>query len=404
MIHVVFLLLLLAAWTDCWCTHTCLVETDLSAPTEASESGSDDSRLSPNSIQRDGFIAVDGADLKSKIDAAIKLGRSNSSSAKFWTAYSFDVRPGVSVDAEVFGKDGSRTVVDGSSVSFGTQAETRNLGVFLLHESGSDTVARVEVYNLERRREYSGYPVYWLGRANNQESLTLLNGLIESNNAMKSAEHSVMALALHDDQRVAGMLKNTVQRSTVERTRKTAVFWLGQIGGEQPFLIALVRNEQESVELRKQGAFAIGVGKDKDAMDALESLYTSVTPREVRKQIIFAASINDSKETPVTFLIKVASSDPDRELKKQAIFWLGQKAGQRSLDALGTALDSDPDTEVQKQAVFAISRRPKDEAVPILIRIARTHPKAEVRKQAMFWLGQTGDERAVDFFKEVLLK
>jgi HEAT repeat protein len=59
---------------------------------------------------------------------------------------------------------------------------------------------------------------------------------------------------------------------------------------------------------------------------------------------------------------------------------------------------------VQKQAVFAISQRPRDEAVPLLIRIAKTHPKAAVRKQAIFWLGQTGDERALEFFKEVLLK
>jgi HEAT repeat protein len=105
------------------------------------------------------------------------------------------------------------------------------------------------------------------------------------------------------------------------------------------------------------------------------------------------------------FLIKVAESDGDRELRKQALFWLGQKAGQRSLEVLGNVIDkSDDDTEVQKQAVFAVSQRPKDEAVPLLIKIARTHPKPAVRKQAMFWLGQTGDERALEFFKEVLSK
>ncbi|HEY7545374.1 MAG TPA: HEAT repeat domain-containing protein [Blastocatellia bacterium] len=49
-----------------------------------------------------------------------------------------------------------------------------------------------------------------------------------------------------------------------------------------------------------------------------------------------------------------------------------------------------------------MSQRPKDEAVPLLIKIARTHSKPEVRKQAIFWLGQTGDERALEFFKEIL--
>ena len=74
-------------------------------------------------------------------------------------------------------------------------------------------------------------------------------------------------------------------------------------------------------------------------------------------------------------------------------------------DVLGKMVEShDADTEVQKQAVFAISQRPKDEAVPLLIKIARTHAKPEVRKQAIFWLGQTGDERALEFFKEILTK
>jgi HEAT repeat protein len=78
-------------------------------------------------------------------------------------------------------------------------------------------------------------------------------------------------------------------------------------------------------------------------------------------------------------------------------------AGNRSLQVLGDTVDSnDADTEIQKQAVFAISQRPKDEAVPLLIKIARTHSKAEIRKQAIFWLGQTGDERALEFFKEIL--
>jgi HEAT repeat protein len=405
MTNMLFLLLvLLTIGIAGWSARLNPDGTQPSAVTEPQAAQSADTKAIPTANQRERFIAVDGPDLKSRLETAIKLGRSSTSSSKFWTAYSFDVRPGVAVDAEVIGNDGGRTFVQSANVGLGAPAETRNLGVFLLHQPGSNAIARIEVYNLERRHEYSGYPVYWLGRANNEESLNLLNDLIGSNQATKIAEHGVMALALHDDPRVGPMLENIVRISTLERSRATAVFWLGQIGGEQTFLANLVRSEQESVEVRKQGAFALGVGKDKDALATLEALYATVTPREVKRQIIFAASINQSKDAAVSFLIKLAGSDPDRELKKQAIFWLGQKAGQRSLDALGEALNSDPDTEVQKQAVFAISQRPKDEAVPLLIKIAKTHSKAEVRKQAMFWLGQTGDERALEFFKEVLLK
>jgi len=68
------------------------------------------------------------------------------------------------------------------------------------------------------------------------------------------------------------------------------------------------------------------------------------------------------------------------------------------------AIDTDPDTEVKKKAVFALSQMPKDEGVPKLIDVARNNRNAEVRRQAMFWLGQSGDPRALRFFEDVLRK
>jgi HEAT repeat protein len=42
--------------------------------------------------------------------------------------------------------------------------------------------------------------------------------------------------------------------------------------------------------------------------------------------------------------------------------------------------------------------------VPLLIKIARTHPNQMVRKQAIRSLGESGDPRAIVFFREVLSK
>lgn len=362
-----------------------------------------------SSAQRQGFIAVEGGTLRAKMDSAEKQGRARET--RFWTAYSFDVRPGVAVDYE-WHSNGNTTILDGTSISVGSKVETRNLGVFVLHEPDGSS-ARVEVYNLDRQREYSGFPVYWLGRAGNDESLNYLKSLAESDRAADSQKHSIVAIALHDDPRVGGMLENFVRNSRIDNVRSTAVFWLGQVPGHLSFLSELVRNGQESTKVRKEAAFAIGIAREQGSMPVLENLYSSIDSREVKKQIIFAASVNGADAAGpngndsdgVNFMIKVAESDPDRELRKQALFWLGQKAGKRSLEVLGNVIEkSDDDTEVQKQAVFAISQRNKDEAVPLLIKIAKTHPKAEVRKQAMFWLGQTGDERALEFFKEILAK
>src|ERR1700694_4563718 len=61
-------------------------------------------------------------------------------------------------------------------------------------------------------------------------------------------------------------------------------------------------------------------------------------------------------------------------------------------------LDNSVDREVREQAVFALSQRPRDEGVPALIAVAKTNKDPDIRKKALFWLGQSGDPRGVGIF------
>jgi hypothetical protein len=71
-----------------------------------------------------------------------------------------------------------------------------------------------------------------------------------------------------------------------------------------------------------------------------------------------------------------------------------------TLDSIAT--DPGSDREVRKQAVFALSQRSEAEGVPALVRIARTNRDPEIRKTALFWLGQSEDPRALDLFEQIL--
>ncbi len=66
--------------------------------------------------------------------------------------------------------------------------------------------------------------------------------------------------------------------------------------------------------------------------------------------------------------------------------------------------DNGVDREVRESAVFALSQRPREEGVPALIAVARTNKDPEIRKKALFWLGQSNDPRALDLFEELLTK
>lgn len=60
------------------------------------------------------------------------------------------------------------------------------------------------------------------------------------------------------------------------------------------------------------------------------------------------------------------------------------------------------DEAVRESAVFALSQRPRDEGVPALIHIAQANRDPEVRKKALFWLGQSNDPRALALFETIL--
>ena len=66
--------------------------------------------------------------------------------------------------------------------------------------------------------------------------------------------------------------------------------------------------------------------------------------------------------------------------------------------------DGTADHEVRETAVFALSQRPKDEGVPALIRIARENRDPDLRRKAIFWLGQSDDPRALSLFEELLTR
>ena len=358
--------------------------------------------------QTKSFIPVEGATLKAKLDSAIVAGKANAPQGRFWVGYQFEVRPGVSVDFEVVDSAGGIYMsMDGTSIVFGDQHETRELGVFLLYDEGREQFIRVEVYNLRRQREFSGYPVYWAGRISNEESLNYLKTIVDSPAAdmNRLSERAVFAVALHDDARVDALLIEMIRRPIAEPMRSRAIYWLGHTPETQiknTLFTEMVRNAQESSEARNQAMSALGMSRSPATLSLLQNLFETMTSGELKRRALMGIARNDNSDGAATYLIKVAESDKDFELRKSAIASLGRVAGQKSLGALTSTVDGDTELELQKQAVVAIARRSKDEAVPILIRTARSHPKMAVRKVAVQMLGQTGDERAVAFFRELL--
>jgi HEAT repeat protein len=95
----------------------------------------------------------------------------------------------------------------------------------------------------------------------------------------------------------------------------------------------------------------------------------------------------------------------DGEVRQQAMFWLGQIAGQRATEGLVRILDDDDEEiEIREHAIFVLSHRDPEACIPHLTRVARTSRHPQLREQALFWLANIDDPRVLALFEEILLE
>ncbi len=141
--------------------------------------------------------------------------------------------------------------------------------------------------------------------------------------------------------------------------------------------------------------------------EAVDYLLDDLARREgkVAGEAIFPATIADSAVVWPRLLVLAKDDSRSRDVRKQAVFWVSQAAGEKATAGLVEVVgDAAADQDVRLQAVFALSQRPKDEGVPALLDIAKNSKDPKIRKQAIFWLGQSGDPRAIGYFESVLTK
>jgi HEAT repeat protein len=146
---------------------------------------------------------------------------------------------------------------------------------------------------------------------------------------------------------------------------------MGSARGQRGFeTLSRVVREDASDPIREHAVFALTESKNPKAMDVVIGVAHDDKSPRVRGQALFWLAQRAGQ--------KIAAS------------------------AINDAIANDPETQVKKKAVFALTQMPSNEGVPLLIQVVKTNRNAEVRKQAMFWLGQSKDQRALAFIEEVL--
>lgn len=274
----------------------------------------------------------------------------NAQSSPAWVGYAVPIVPGdrqmCCWDDGARGcflepRQGDRTIVVPAHQVVKLEGPTE---LVVLYRVENRQVGKVRSFSPDCELDAGGLPFLWLTGVNAAESVKLLEGIAGdtaggTRDQLRRANGAVSAIALHADPSAEHALEDLVAETQPEQTRRTAISGLAQ------------RN-------------------DAHALSVVASVAHNDKSPRVRGQALFW-------------------------LAQRA----GQKLAE---SAISDAIANDPETEVKKKAVFALTQMPSGQGVPLLIQVARTNRNPEVRKQAMFWLGQSKDERALAFIEEVL--
>jgi len=229
------------------------------------------------------------------------------------------------------------------------------------------------VSNLYLPFDPEGLPIFWLDKAEDTQSISILSKIYESTNSEKLKKRTLTVVGLH------------------ETSDPAVSFFEKVLTGKEPDA------------LRARAALELG---DQDHERAVKLLHqTALNDRsyEVRRRSVYGL---EDIELPsaADALIDIAQNCKEREIRKRAIDCLADIASKKTAAALKNIAYKDGDTDIQKRAVYALEDLPRNEGIPYLIDIAKTHHKVTVRKAAIYCLGDSEDPRALQALIDIIKK
>ncbi|HSH46250.1 MAG TPA: HEAT repeat domain-containing protein, partial [Longimicrobiales bacterium] len=214
---------------------------------------------------------------------------------------------------------------------------------------------------------------------------------------------AVFWLSEADDPRAVEALVDMVARSDDEALRERAVFALGQSDSPRAraALRRVAGDTDAPVDLRRRAVFWIGENGGADDVRFIQGLFPT-GDAALDERILFAVGEAGGAGSGDWLLRVAADADVDPTLRKRAVFWAAEAGA--PADALGALYESTRAPDMKERILFALSESPEDAAMDHLIRIAREEQDHDLRRRAIFWLGNSSDPRAADALMDLLAR
>ena len=163
----------------------------------------------------------------------------------------------------------------------------------------------------------------------------------------------------------------------------------------------LVTDSNVSSDVKGQAVFVLGQHVSPDDQAFLRREFDALGTKTLQDKVLMGVAQHGGPDARTWLMGIVADSARPVEVRKQALFWAGQGDAVSTPDLAGL-YDHLQGDAMRRQVIFVLSQRDDSSATDALMHIATTDPDHELRKQAMFWLGQKNDPRVAKFLAGIL--
>jgi HEAT repeat protein len=253
----------------------------------------------------------------------------------------------------------------------------RRKAVFLVSQKRSGEAADILLSTARNDpdRETREQAVFWLSQTDSERALDLLEEILRDPSTDEEMQKkAIFSLSQSRSDRAQRALRDFIRRPGAgAEARSEAIFWIGQRG-----------NAENAAFLRE--------------------IFAQLDDRKLQERVIFSISQRRSSENSRWLLEQAKDARLDGDLRKSALFWAGENgAAVRDLAEIYDSAGDDRDVRNQVIFVLS-QRRRDQAAMDKLFDIAQREPDPELRKQAIFWLGQANDARAAKLLEDIINK
>ena len=250
-------------------------------------------------------------------------------------------------------------------------AGLRRKAVFLVSQKATDQSANIlmSVARNDPDQDVREQAVFWLSQV--AGSTGLLEEILKGNGDEGIKEKALFSLSQQDEPRAQQVLRDFALRESENADlREKAIFWLGQRSG-------------------------------KDNTEFLRSLYTRLTNEDLKEKVLFSLSQQSGAGNEQWLMNVAANSKEDMELRKKALFWAGQ-SGVPMSELVGFYNRMNESEMKEQMIFVFSQRENDKAAMDKLFDIAKNEKDPELRKKAIFWLGQSRDPRVQQFLMDLI--